>query len=116
MAALRYTRWRDLLVAPVVAIAFAVIAGPRLLQRIDTASAVPDLLQNGGSDPSEADGAIRGRLTEMLAAFAVYRDYPIIGVGPRQVAPIYSVEDMDDRDIAVRAPDPTPPPHKLYLA
>jgi len=115
MAALRYIRWRDLLVAPVVAIAFAVIAGPRLLQRIDTASAVPDLLQNGGSDPSEADGAIRGRLTEMLAAFAVYRDYPIIGVGPGQFAPIYSVEYMDDRDIAFRALDRSRRAHNLYL-
>ncbi|PYP52157.1 MAG: hypothetical protein DMD45_05400 [Gemmatimonadetes bacterium] len=115
MAALRYIRWRDLLLAPVVAIAFAVIAGPRLLQRIDTASAVPDLLQNGGSDPSEADGAIRGRLTEMLAAFAVYRDYPIIGVGPGQFAPIYSVEYMDDRDIAFRALDRTRRAHNLYL-
>ena len=96
MAALRYIRWRDLLVAPAVAIVLALIAGPRMLARMDTITTVPGLLENSGSGPVEADGAIRGRLTEMLAAYKVFRDYPILGVGPGLYARLYSVDYMDN--------------------
>ena len=33
---------------------------------------------------SEADGAVRGRLTENLAALMIFMDNPILGVGPGQ--------------------------------
>ena len=39
--------------------------------------------------PPQADAAARGRLSEVLAAFAVYRDHPVLGVGPGQFPRYY---------------------------
>jgi putative inorganic carbon (hco3(-)) transporter len=40
------------------------------------------------------DAVQRGRATEMLAAWNVFRDYPVLGVGPGQFAKVYSLEYM----------------------
>jgi O-antigen ligase len=41
---------------------------------------------------TERDYAIEGRATEMMAALQVFLDNPVIGVGPGQYMPFYSVE------------------------
>jgi putative inorganic carbon (HCO3(-)) transporter len=68
-----------LLVLPIVA--------PLTFGRLTTLTAVTDL-----DDPSAADGSLRGRATEMLAGFNALLDHPVLGVGPGQYAPFYSVE------------------------
>ena len=68
-----------LLMLPVVA--------PITTQRLVSLGGLTDL-----SDPSEADGSLRGRATEMLSAFNVMLDYPLLGVGPGQYTPFYSVK------------------------
>ncbi len=115
MGLLGYIRSRHVLIAAVVAVVLAPIVGPRYLARMDTIWIVPDLLSNARAEPVQADGAIRGRLTEMLAAYTVFRDYPIIGVGPGQFLPFYSVEYMDNRDIAFRGIGRVRRAHSLYL-
>src|SRR5439155_1514577 len=44
---------------------------------------------------TETDGAIRGRMTEMMAALFVFLDHPVIGVGPGQYMPVYSQAYMN---------------------
>jgi putative inorganic carbon (hco3(-)) transporter len=63
----------------------------RFLPRLQSLAEVGGLF---GSNPSsrEVDGAVRGRATEMLAAFQAFLDHPIIGVGPGLYTPLYSVE------------------------
>jgi O-antigen ligase len=45
----------------------------------DTASTDDSVILTG------ADGAIRGRATDILAALMIFRDHPLIGVGPGMV-------------------------------
>lgn len=61
---------------------------------------------------SSADGAIRGRLTEMLAAGLVFADHPITGVGPGMFK-YYSQEY--GRKIGLKAVTGTKEAHTLYL-
>jgi len=69
----------------------------------------------GAGDAQEADGAIRGRTTEMLAALNVFRDHPIVGVGPAQFPPFYFVRYSKDAEIKFRDLDVPRRAHNLYL-
>jgi O-antigen ligase len=62
-----------------------------------------------------ADGAMRGRLTEMLAALNVFYDYPLVGVGPGHFAPYYVQDYSRDPDIQFRNIDEARRAHTLYL-
>lgn len=66
---------------------------PFLVKRIDSLTSVTSLL---GGDPSravhETDGATLGRTALMLSAWNVFLDHPIVGVGPGQFPPFYSME------------------------
>jgi putative inorganic carbon (HCO3(-)) transporter len=66
------------------------VASDRLVERLATIPAALAVLQ--GHPSVERDYAIEGRATEMLAALQVFGDHPVIGVGPGQYAPFYSVE------------------------
>jgi putative inorganic carbon (hco3(-)) transporter len=69
----------------------------------------------GAADAQEADGAIRGRTTEMLAALNVFRDHPVVGVGPAQFPPFYFVRYSKDAEIKFRDLDVPRRAHNLYL-
>jgi putative inorganic carbon (hco3(-)) transporter len=91
---------------------------PFLVERIATIRNTAAL--GGTGDPltrsTEADGALRGRTTLMLAAFNVFRDHPFIGVGPGQFPPFYSVAYSSEPDIKFRdMPDRAWRAHSLYL-
>lgn len=60
------------------------LAFPQYTQRLVSIQSVASLFgaETQGGEESSPDGAIRGRITEMLAAARVYGDHPIIGVGP----------------------------------
>lgn len=67
-------------------------------------------------DPSsrlEADAAARGRTAEMLAAWNVFRDHPVFGVGPGQFKE-YSVDYMSESYSLKRIAVPRRG-HSLYL-
>ena len=62
------------------------------------------------------DGAARTRMTVMLAAVRVFRDHPVLGVGPGQFAPFYSQEYGRNPDIKFRdLPPGAWRAHSLYL-
>jgi putative inorganic carbon (hco3(-)) transporter len=71
-----------------IAVIFA--AFPQYTVRLVTIPSAADLLDEE-TGTSGVDGAIRGRVTEMLAAVLVFADHPIIGVGPGQFK-FYSAE------------------------
>ena len=58
---------------------------------------------------------MRSRLTEMLAAWTVFVDHPILGVGPGQYAPVYSEDYMNNPDIAFKMIDRPRRAHNLYF-
>ena len=63
----------------------------------------------------EADGATRGRTTEMLAAFLAWSDHPLLGVGPGQYAPYHSVSYMSHQAVSYRAIVVPRRAHNLFL-
>lgn len=64
----------------------------------------------------DADAAIRGRATEMLAAFHAFADHPLLGVGPGQYTPFYSVAYQQRDDVKFRTLSIPREPHNLFLA
>ncbi|CAN5641110.1 hypothetical protein BH23GEM6_BH23GEM6_28140 [soil metagenome] len=82
---------RSYLIGGAVAVVLLVsLLGPRYVERIASIATVSALFSDNGS--ANADGAIRGRATSMLAAAQVFVDHPLRGVGPAQFAPYYSEE------------------------
>jgi O-antigen ligase len=58
-----------------------------------------------------ADGAIRGRATDILAALRIFQDYPLIGVGPGMVQ--YYTREYS-RDLGLRYIQDDPEAHSLF--
>ena len=76
--ALGIIRMRFLALALLVA-GVAIAAVPDYGTRL---SSLADLMPGSGRSIRNADAAMRGRMTEMEAAFLMFVDHPIIGVGP----------------------------------
>jgi putative inorganic carbon (HCO3(-)) transporter len=102
------------LLAGVVILAAAVaVVAPGYFQRVGTIGDAASLLsRNSGAG---ADGAIRGRTTEMLAALHAALDHPVLGVGPGQYAKVYSAEYHQLPGIGFRDIRGTRRAHSLYL-
>ncbi|MBN1565446.1 MAG: O-antigen ligase family protein [Anaerolineae bacterium] len=66
----------------------------------------------GDSSSGEADGATKGRLTEMLAAVIVYVEHPVVGVGPGMYK--YYSQDVGNQ-LGIRRLDGARRSHSLYL-
>lgn len=86
MALLRMIALRHLLAIAVGLVALVAIVAPDYVSRIQSLAAAESATAQGGG----ADGAIRGRVTENLAAYNVFRDHPLLGVGPSQFFHAYS--------------------------
>ena len=82
MVAMGYARPRHL-VAGAVVLALVAVAVPQYGRRLASLSDVTTLAMGGGDvGLQNADGATRGRITEMLAAGFIFADHPILGAGP----------------------------------
>jgi len=84
---------------------------PQYWARIGTLGASAQAMEADGGG-STADGAVRRRLTEMLAAVRVFLDHPLIGVGPglfKEYSVAYGKED------ALRRIESGRRAHSLYL-
>jgi hypothetical protein len=66
-----------------------VLALPPLRTRLATMRVVADVASVDDLNSRVRDGAVRGRLTEMLAAACMFADHPILGVGPGMYAEHY---------------------------
>jgi putative inorganic carbon (HCO3(-)) transporter len=64
---------------------------PFFTTRLQSITAATTLVSYDPSAVSEADGSTRMRATAMLAALNVFRDHPVLGVGPGQYSPFYSL-------------------------
>ena len=95
-----YIRWWQMLFGGLLLMAVVVVVAPGFMGRLESFRTLPQLLSQ--RDSVEGHGAIRGRLTEMLAGVHVFLDYPLLGVGPGQYMPFYSVKYMENPEIAFR--------------
>jgi len=102
-----------LLAGAVALVVLGAVAAPGYYQRvasIGTATSV--FADNGGRG---ADGAIRGRMTEMLAALHAALDHPVLGVGPAQYWKVYSAQYHQVPGIQFKEIRGTRRAHSLYL-
>ena len=95
----------------IVLTALVVALMPQFTLRLLSLQAVVSLFSED-SGMGEADSAITGRATEMLAAYYVFIDHPILGVGPGQFK-YYSKEYSDELGLGVLVG--TRESHSLYL-
>jgi hypothetical protein len=88
---------------------------PFFLTRLESITNAGYLLSGDASKIQEADSAIRGRTTEMLAALHVFLDHPILGVGPGQFSKFYFQDYGGNADIKFRDIQRSRRAHTLYL-
>jgi putative inorganic carbon (HCO3(-)) transporter len=109
MAALRMISARQLLAVTAGLVALVLIVAPDYVRRIQSL----DTANSALSDTSSADGAIKGRATENLAALHVFRDHPALGVGPGQFFHSYSATYANALDLRFLKQNRRA--HNLYL-
>lgn len=105
---LGYLRVQHVLIGAAVIVGCVIVVAPGYLKRMDSIRGVSDL-------DSMGDAAVTGRATEMLAAVHVLLDHPLVGVGPGQYTPFYSLNYMDDPGVAFRQIDKERRAHMLYF-
>ncbi|MDZ7342968.1 MAG: O-antigen ligase family protein [candidate division KSB1 bacterium] len=110
---MRYVRVSKILTLVLILIPIVAAVAPGYLVRMETILGIEGLFAE--STTRQPDAVTRGRLTEMLAAFHCFLDYPLFGVGPGQFTPFYSIEYMQDPDIALRGINKTRRAHILYF-
>jgi O-antigen ligase len=108
---LRYIPVLQVFLGLVVVGGLVALVAPGYIGRLQTFAVVPQLLSD--QEVVQGNGAIRGRFTEMWAAAHCFIDHPVLGVGPGQYTPYYSLDYMDNPD-AMRAMDKTRRSHCLY--
>lgn len=111
---LGYLRWRQLIVGTVGILLLTAVVAPGYFDRMDTIRRVTQV-KSDTDDWQSGDHAVRGRLTEMLAAIHVFIDHPILGVGPGQYTPFYSLEYMNLPGVAFKQLDVERRAHTLYM-
>ena len=110
---MRYIRPYQILLSAFAILLLIAVAAPRYLLRAESIGGAESLVSNNAA--AQADAPIRGRITEMLAALHVFLDYPILGVGPGQYSPFYSIDYQLDPNIAFRFLPRTRRAHSLYF-
>jgi putative inorganic carbon (hco3(-)) transporter len=110
----RYTTAARVLVAALILAVVVSAVAPSYPARI--ATILHSLALHQDEATVQPDGAIRGRATEMLAALAVFLDYPVLGVGPGQYVPFYSVPYQRLDEVRFRTLHQPRQAHNLVLA
>jgi putative inorganic carbon (HCO3(-)) transporter len=110
MALFRAIRLRHLVAIVIAATVVVVVAVPDYVIRLDSLQGITSL---SSDQPSTADGALRGRQTENLAAFYTFVDHPIAGVGPGVYFKEYSRQNANE--LGLRYLDNRRRAHSLYL-
>ena len=111
MAFLRYIKIYQLVLL-ILGAALVMLMFPQYGVRLSTLSVFTELpASDSGSTLSEADGAIRGRATDIIAAMMITRDHPVFGVGPGMVQ--WYIQDYS-REIGIRYLTNNPQAHSLF--
>ena len=112
----RYVRLRHLVVVT-LAIAVTLFAFPRYTERLLNLQGLLSLDQSAGTIGAQGDvGNLRGRATETLAAFLVFVDHPIVGVGPGMFPFYYQsyAQKVAESSVDTRIDPGTREAHNLY--
>lgn len=110
---LGFVRLRSFLIVTVLLAISVPVVAPNYFQRVQTIAGIQGLFSEEST--AQPDRVTLGRLTEMLAALSVFRDHPLLGVGPGQYAPFYSVEYQRDPEIALRHINKPRRAHNLFV-
>jgi O-antigen ligase len=110
MAVFRYVTWAQLAVLGLAG-AMVVVASPTYRERMSTFTTLVDIAA-GGSSIQNADKAVQGRLTEMAAALLIFRDSPVVGIGPGNF-PLEFVDRADSLGFQVHSSERYA--HCMYL-
>lgn len=78
MALMRLIKWRQLAIVLLIMILLPLLL-PQYGTRLATLTTLPNFFS---PDTNVDDGVFESRTTEMVAAFLVFADHPLIGVGP----------------------------------
>jgi putative inorganic carbon (hco3(-)) transporter len=110
MVFLRYIKFYQLV--PLILGGYLVLwMFPQYGDRIATLSVFTDAASTDSATLTGADGAIRGRATDILAALEIFYDYPLIGVGPGMVQ--YYTQEYS-RDLGLRYLQDDKEAHSLF--
>lgn len=110
---LRWVRPAHLVIAGTLILLLSLRFAPGLAQRMASLAGAADLVRE--QPTMDADAAIRGRATEMLAALHAFMDHPLLGVGPGQYFAVYSVEYQQNLPTKYRDLQTPRRAHNLYL-
>jgi putative inorganic carbon (hco3(-)) transporter len=109
MAALRMISLRHVVALALALVVLVTVVAPDYVTRLQSLTALDSAL----AQSDQADQAIRGRATENLAAYHVFRDHPVLGVGPGQFFSRYS--EAYGNALNLRFLDERRRAHNLYL-
>jgi len=110
---LGYIKPHKLIPAAIAGFVLLGLMMPEYVARVSTVGAVGSLLSNNTEGSREADGSLRGRYAESMAAFNVFFEHPIVGVGPGQFFRYYS--QKYGNDIGTKRLAKGRRAHNLYL-
>jgi O-antigen ligase len=86
---LRYVRPVQALGGAALLVLAVIVALPEYVERVSTVGNLTNLASRGDG-AIEADGSLRGRFAQNIAAIVVFLEHPVLGVGPGQFARFYS--------------------------
>jgi len=115
MARIRWVRTLQLAAGAAVMVVVFSAVSPFFVSRMLSIVNAGHLLGDDQFSHQQADGAMRGRLTEMLAALHVFMDHPVIGVGPSQFARYYFVDYAGNAGIKFREINVPRRAHSLFF-
>ena len=109
LALIRQVRWRHLALGAVAAVAAVSIMAPEFLERVGSIGDVDEVADTGG----DADGALVGRATANLAAWHVFLEHPVVGVGPERF--FHDHSQRAGNEVGLRFFETPRRAHNLYL-
>lgn len=112
MLMLGYVRGKRLVVVVLLAGVGVLTAGPTLIDRVASLAAVEDAF---APDDTSGDGSLRFRATVNLAAWNVFMDHPLLGVGPGHFEAEYSASYANETGLDSFPSASQRPAHNLYL-
>jgi hypothetical protein len=115
MAVVRWIRPTHIAIGALALAVLASAISPQFVSRLTSILDARHIVSGGDFDYQAADGAIRGRTTEMLAALYVFRDHPVLGVGPGQFTPFYFVPYSKNSNVKFRELNVPRRAHNLFL-